>query len=99
MKKVLTAIAAGALMSLGGLASAAEPVQLTDNQMDSVAAGQTSVATTAGFAAIGVVASAANTSAYQRVTPFTLTRVTTASAATISAGVLVGATASAASTF
>ena len=99
MKKILTAVAAGALMSLGGLASAAEPMQLTDNQMDSVAAGQVSAATTSGFAVVGVVASGADTAAFLRVTPFSVTRVTTASAATISSGFLVGARASAASSF
>ena len=39
MKKTLIALAAGTLMSVAGFASAAEPMQLTENQMDAVAAG------------------------------------------------------------
>ena len=99
MKKVLTAVAAGALMSLGGLASAAEPVQLTDNQMDSVAAGQVSVAFTRGSAEIGVVASGAETRSFERVTATSTIRVTSASAATIASGVDVHARAAAFSSF
>ena len=48
MKKILLTIAAGSLMSVAGLASAAEPVQLTDTQMDKVAAGGYSIDVAAG---------------------------------------------------
>ncbi|RJF92502.1 hypothetical protein [Noviherbaspirillum saxi] len=99
MKKVLTTIAASTLMSLGGLASAAEPVQLSDSQMDSVAAGQTSIATTSGFALIGTVASGADTSTYARYRWGSVTKVTTASSASLASGVFVATTASAGSSF
>ena len=99
MKKILVAIAAGGLMSLGGLASAAEPVQLTDNQMDSVAAGQASWAFTRGSAEIGVVASGAETRSFERVTATSTIRVTSASAATIASGIDVHASAAAGSSF
>jgi hypothetical protein len=100
MKRTLIALAAGTLMSVGGLANAAE--QLSDNQMDQVAAGTYtpfSLATTSGFALIGTVASGAETSAYSRTTWYSKTMKTTASAATISTGVFVKSTASAGSGF
>lgn len=100
MKKTLTALAAGILMSAGGLASAAEPVQLTDSQMDNVAAGgMESIATTSGFALFGTVASGAETGAVVRYTWGSVTKRTYASSATISSGLLVTATASAGSSF
>lgn len=43
MKKTFFAIAAGSLMSIAGFASAAEPMQLTEGQMDGVAAGSHSL--------------------------------------------------------
>jgi len=87
MKKTLTAIAATALMSLAGVASAAEPMQLDDSQMDNVSAGQVSFSVTAGAALIGTVASGSDTSAFTRITPRSRTYVTTASSATIATGV------------
>lgn len=100
MKKTLTALAAGVLLSAGGVASAAEPVQLSDSQMDTVAAGgMESVATTSGFALIGTVASGAETGAYARYTWGSVTKKTYASSATIASGVLVVSTASAGSSF
>lgn len=97
MKKFLTAASAAALLGFAGIASAAEPVQLTDSQMDAVSAGQSSVATSGGFAGFGTVASGADTNAYVRYRCGTVTKYTAASAATISSGVVVGATASAGS--
>lgn len=100
MKKTLTAIAAGVLLSAGGLASAAEPVQLTDSQMDNVAAGgMQSLATTSGFALFGTVASGAETGAIVKYRWGSVTKATYASSATISTGVLVTATATAGSSF
>lgn len=100
MKKTLIALATGALMSMGGIASAAE--QLSDTQMDQVAAGTYtpySLATTSGFALIGATASGASTTAYSRTTWFSTTRSTTAGAATVASGFFVGSTATAGSGF
>lgn len=100
MKKTITTLAAGLLMSAAGLASAAEPVQLSDSDMDKVAAGaMQSVATTSGFALFGTVASGAETGAYVRYSWGSVTKKTYASSATISSGILVTATASAGSSF
>lgn len=88
MKKTLTAIAATALMSLAGVVSAAEPMQLDDSQMDNVsAAGMSSFSITAGRVLIGTVASGSETAAYTRITPWSRTYQTTASSATIATGV------------
>lgn len=100
MKSTLIALAAGALISAGGLANAAE--QLNDNQMDLVAAGTYtpfSLATTGGFALIGTVASGADSNAYSRTTWFSSTKYTSAGAATVSSGILVTSSASAGSGF
>lgn len=94
MKKTITALAATALVSVAGFASAAEPVQLTDSEMDTVSAGQSSWATSSGFALIGTVASGADTEAWVRYRNGTVTKYTAASAATLSSGFLVTATAS-----
>lgn len=97
MKKMLTALAAGTLMSLAGLASAAEPMQLTDSQMDSVAAGNApfSWAATGGHAERGIVISAAITGASER----NGNRSTFAAAATLARGHDVSAFAAAGSGF
>lgn len=101
MKKTLIALATGALLSVGGIASAAE--QLSDTQMDQVAAGTyytpTSIATSSGFALFGSTASGANSTAYSRTTWFSNTMRTTAGAATVSSGLVVTSTASAGSGF
>lgn len=98
MKKTLTAIAATALMSLAGIAGAAEPVQLNDSQMDNVSAGaMASYTFTGGAALLGAVASGSQTSAYTRVGPWSMTMRTTASSATIATGVGVIAGSSAGS--
>lgn len=43
-KQVFALLAGGALLALGGTANAAEPLRLTDNQMDAVSAGATALA-------------------------------------------------------
>jgi len=95
MKKTLAAIAAGALLSIGGFASAAEPMQLTDNQMDTISAGQSSWASSGGHAIFGVVATGADSSSASYF--HGAVKVTNASTATIALGFGVGAGASAGS--
>jgi hypothetical protein len=97
MKKLFATAVATACLSLAGVAGAAEPVQLTDNQMDAVSAGQTSIATTGGFALIGAVASGATTSANVTYKPWYVSKTTSASAATLAVGAVVTAHASAGS--
>jgi hypothetical protein len=60
--KIMTSVIAGLLLACAGLANAAEPVALTDSQMDSVAAGATfAVAGATASALYGFAASAATT--------------------------------------
>lgn len=61
MKKLFTAVAATTLLSLGGFANAAEPLQLSDAQMDNVSAGQSSSVSTGGSAVYGTLATGADT--------------------------------------
>ncbi len=65
MKKTLYAVAASALFSIAGLAGAAEPLQLSENQMDNVSAGWTSVASGSSWALLGSSVSTSGTSATQ----------------------------------
>lgn len=96
MKRMLiTATLTGALLSAGA-AGAAPPLQLTDEQMDSVAAaGQSSVAAGYASALVGTAYVKANTSAYSNGP----VRITRASALSVATGVGARASASAASTF
>lgn len=83
------------LFFASGLASAAEPMQLTDSQMDAVSAGQWSVASGSAFSWYGTASSQATTSAYSRGP----VRITSASAIGVAIGFGSGATAAAGSSF
>ncbi len=50
MKMFMMTVAAGGLLAIANVAQAAEPVQLSDVQLDQVTAGATAVATAAGLA-------------------------------------------------
>lgn len=96
MKRTIMALAAGALMSVGGFSYAAET--LSDSQLDQVAAGTYtpySWATTSGLVLVGGTASGASTGA--TFTP--LGMATGASATTVAIGLVAGSTASAGSGF
>jgi hypothetical protein len=94
MKKVTGSLVAGLLLAGAGLANAAEPVALTDSQMDSVAAGAIgSISFGASAALLGFAASASTTSAVVTATSYT----TSASSAALAAGLLPIATTGAAS--
>lgn len=97
MKKTAWASAvAGVLISAASLASAAEPLQLTESQMDGVSAGaQMSYSTGTASALIGTAYSRSSTSAVAS-GPVRITRASTLSLAT---GFGVTATSSAGSTF
>ena len=99
MKRTLAAIATGTVLSIGGIASAAEPVQLTDTQMDAVAAGQYSHASSGGSAWIGIVFSTADSGSYSSSNWCYTVKVTNASAGTLSFGAGASAHASAGSGF
>jgi hypothetical protein len=62
---IMTSVVAGLLLACAGLANAAEPVALTDSQMDSVAAGTatTAVASSSATAYGGLAVSASNATA------------------------------------
>lgn len=96
MKKLLTAAAATALLSLAGLANAAEPLQLSDNQMDSVSAGQSSSVSTGGAAVFGTLTSAVETGT-QVTYGWRVVKQTYASGGTTVSGFLIRAGASAGS--
>jgi len=96
MKKILSAVAAGALLSIGGFASAAEPVELNDSQMDQVSAGAYSYATGAAGAVIGTAISASSSSTEVKVKPWYYRATTEASSFNLATGFLVGATSEAA---
>ena len=94
-KNTFTPMLAAALICAAGLASAAEPMQLTESQMDAVSAGQVSVASGSALSWYGTASSQATTSAYSRWP----VRVTSASAISVATGFGSLATASASSTF
>lgn len=96
MKKILSAVAAGALLSVGGFASAAEPVQLNDSQMDQVSAGAYSYATGGAGALIGTAVSASSSGTQVKVKPWSYTATTNASSFNLASGFLVGAASEAA---
>lgn len=91
--KILKASVATLLLAGAGLASAAEPVTLTDTQMDTVAAGAvTSISAGFGAALFGAGASASQTAAV--LTPTSAS--TAAASAALGFGVLpIAATAAA----
>lgn len=95
MKKTLSALAATALLSAAGLAGAAEPVQLTESQMDTVSAGATSIATGTFFAGLGAGYSNSSTGTVQVLFP--LYGATYADNQTAAAGLIVYGTSSAGS--
>jgi hypothetical protein len=93
--KLFTAAVATVLLASAGLASAAEPVALTDNQMDTVAAGAiTSTSAGLATAVLGFGTTASDTSA--RVTYFS--RTTNSTSVALAAGLLPLAVTSASST-
>jgi len=92
MKKTLSAVAASALLSVAGLASAAEPMQLDDSQMDSVSAGATSVAAGLATALFGTVVSDSNSGTEVVLTPISVTATTYAGSFNLATGLLVSAT-------
>lgn len=97
MKKIISAVAAGALMSVAGLASAAEPMQLNDSQMDTVSAGAISVAAGQALAVFGTVISNTGSGTSVVLTPVSLTAETYANSFNLASGFLVGAASEAAS--
>lgn len=95
-KKALASAIAAGLLCAAGLASAAEPMQLTESQMDSVSAGgQSSVAYGTASAWYGTAYVKVSTSAYQNGG----LRTTRASALSVATGFGASAHSSAASTF
>lgn len=97
MKKSLFAVAAAAMLSAAGMAGAAEPVQLTESQMDTVSAGATSSAGGAFFAGLGAGYSNSSTGTYQSYTWYGVHKITWADNETAAAGLIVGGTSSASS--
>lgn len=97
MKKLFTAASAAALMSLAGLANAAEPLQLTDSQMDNVSAGQSSSVSTGGTAVFGTIATGADTGTLVKYRWGSVVKQTSAGGATMVSGFLIRAGASAGS--
>jgi hypothetical protein len=79
MKKTLYAVAASALFSVAGLAGAAEPVELTENQMDIVSAGAYSGAGGTAWAIYGDAVSATSSSTKQVYLPWFVKKETEAS--------------------
>lgn len=96
MKKLITAAAATTLMAFAGLASAAEPLQLSDNQMDSVSAGQSSSVSSGGTAVFGTITTGVETGTQVRYGSFVVKQ-TFASGGTSVSGFLIRAYASAGS--
>lgn len=95
-KKAIISVLTGTMMSIAGVASAAEPMQLSEAQMDSVSAGvQQSVATGSASAVLGTAFAGARTAAFASGP----VRITTASALGVALGVGAGATTSAGSSF
>jgi 1-aminocyclopropane-1-carboxylate deaminase/D-cysteine desulfhydrase-like pyridoxal-dependent ACC family enzyme len=66
MKKTLTSIAAVALFSAAGFASAAEPMQLTEAQMDGVSAGSAVIISSSAGGSAGAVLGYANSTSETR---------------------------------
>lgn len=93
--KLFRTAVASVLVASAGLACAAEPVNLTDSQMDKVAAGALT-STSAGVAAalVGFATTASDTTA--RVTYYS--RTTESSSAALAAGLLPAAATAATST-
>lgn len=89
MKKIISAAAASALMSVAGLASAAEPMQLSDNQMDTVSAGAISIAAGGAGALLGTVISNTSSGTAIVLTPVSLSAITSANSFNFGSGLLV----------
>jgi hypothetical protein len=90
-----TPVLAVGLVLVAGLASASEPMQLTESQMDAVSAGQVSVASGSALSWYGTASSQATTSAFSQWP----VRITNASAISVATGFGARATASAGSSF
>lgn len=96
MKKALSAIAATALLSVAGLASASEPLQLSDNQMDTVSAGSTSVAAGLATAVWGTTISNSSAGTLVVITPIAVAAATHANSFNLATGYYVLASSAAA---
>lgn len=94
-KKVIISVLTGTLMSVAGLAGAAEPVQLSETQMDSVSAGQQSAAAGSASALLGTAFVGVTTTAFESGP----VRITSASALGVALGTGSQATTVAESTF
>lgn len=96
MIKIFKSLVAGGVLCAAGIAGAAEPVQLTEAQMDSVsAAGQRSWATGSASSLFGTAYARTDTYAVQAGP----VRITRASALSVATGFGSSATASAGSAF
>lgn len=94
--KILRCLLAGGMLCAGTIAGAAEPLQLSEAQMDSVSAGaQNSWATGTASALVGTAYARSSTSAYSSGP----VRTTRASALSVATGIGASATASAGSSF
>lgn len=95
MKKTLVSFAAVTLMSAAGFASAAQPVQLTETQMDNVAAGTKIVLTSTAGGSAGAVLGYAGSSSKTKMN--VLGQTMQSSSSNKAKGFLVGASSNAGS--